>query len=95
MLELGVIRCWRIRELAECAAARRGYGNDGYGVTHPEDLDPGDEPMAPGTVEIYGAYGEAFSFAIAETTYLAILADALRRAGHTEDAKTVAALPKP
>jgi hypothetical protein len=90
-----VINSWRIDELAGFAAARRGYGNDGYGVTYPEDLDPGDEPMTPGTVEIYGAYGEAFSFTIAETAYLAILADTLRRAGRSDEAETVAALPKP
>ena len=76
-----VINCWRIEELARFAAARHGYGKDGFGVTYPEDLDPGEEPMAPGTVEVYGAYGEAFSFVIPEVTYLAILADTLRRAG--------------
>jgi hypothetical protein len=90
-----VIRCWRIEELAGFAVARCGYGNDGFGVTYPGDLDPGDEPMAPGTVEIYGGYGDAFSFVIPEATYRAILADTLRRAGRSADADTVTALDGP
>jgi hypothetical protein len=48
--------------------------------------------MEPGTVEIYGGYGEAFSFVMIEAAYHAILADVLRAAGRPEEANTVAAL---
>lgn len=72
----GVIRCWRIGESAEFALARHGFGNSDveHGVTYPEDLDPTDEPIPAGSVEIYGGWGEVFSAVLAEATYLDVLA---------------------
>jgi hypothetical protein len=90
-----VIRCWRIEELAGFALARHGYGSGiGYGVTYPADLDPGDPPMPPDTVEIYGGDGAMFELVIAEATYLAVLAEVLRRNGLTRDAVAVADLSR-
>jgi hypothetical protein len=90
-----VIRCWRIEELAGFALARRGYGSGiGYGVIYPADLDPGDPPMPPDTVEIYGGYGEMFELVVPEVTYLAVLAEVLRRNGLTRDADAVADLSR-
>lgn len=83
------IMWWRLEELAGFALARHGYGNDGFGVTYPADLDPDEEPMLPNTVEVYGDFGAAYSIVVPETTYLGVLADVLRRNGRGAEAETI------
>ena len=89
-----VIRCGHLVQLAELAAARRGFGNSdvGFGVIYPDDLDPDErerEPIRDGCVRVYGDWGKAFEFDVAERAYLAVLAKALRENGMTKEAERV------
>ncbi len=91
-------RWWRLSDLAGFAVERHGFGDSdgGFGVTYPGDLDEHDRVVegariAEGFVEVYGHWGRPLGYrlVIAESLYLAVLADVLADAGLIAEAERV------
>lgn len=94
-------RHWsRLAQLAEFAIARHGFGDSdsGFGVTYPGDLDDYDraqgEHIPEGFLRVYGFWGppNGYEMLIPEPLYLAILEEALLKAGLPQEAEQVRAL---
>ncbi len=99
------VRSWSsLRQLAEFAVLRHGYGNSdgGFGVTYPEDLDEYDREVngytiPSGHVEIYGFWGapDGYDVTVTESFYLGVLAFMLEEAGFETEAESVRGLQIP